>query len=39
MKYLTFENLMENGLNGVIRGQLCLENNLELKDYIEMVEA
>lgn len=39
MKYLTFENLMENGLNGVIRGQLCLDNNIKLKDYIELVEA
>jgi len=39
MKYLTFENLMKNGLNGAIRGPICLENNIELKNYIEMVEA
>ena len=37
--YLTFEKLMDNGLNGVIRGQLCLSNNKKLMDYIEMIEA
>ncbi len=39
MKYLTFEKLMDNGLNGVIRSQLSLDNNPQLKEYIELVEA
>lgn len=39
MKYLTYEKLKENGLNGSIQGQQSLTNNVSLNDYIEMIEG
>ena len=32
---LSYDKLLQNGLNGVVRGQMSLDNNPQLKDYIK----
>lgn len=35
---LTFGLLLKNGVNGIIKGPILLENNPKLRDYIDMIE-